>query len=102
MLTTEQFFAAFDAAGFLHSASWTPSGGGAPQTASVRFMTISHDGLSNQVSVTDYTIQYPQSQLSGLKRGETLVIGAASYKVRETPVLQLDGTRVEAHLERLP
>jgi hypothetical protein len=100
MLNTDQFFAAFDKAGFLKIAFWSPSTGGAVQTPKVRFKAPTQDALSGEVKSIDYSIEYPASVLVGLKRGEPIVIDGVLYTVREDPESQLDGTRREAKLRR--
>lgn len=100
MLATDQFFAAFDKAGFLKTASWAPSLGGDIQTPKVRFKASSQDALSGDVKTIDYTIEYPSTVLIGLKRGEVLTIDGAQYTVRESPEIHLDGTLVAAKLRK--
>jgi hypothetical protein len=100
MLTTEQFFAAFDKAGFLKIAFWSPSAGGAVHTPKVRFKAPTQDALSGDVTSIDYSIEYPATVLVGLKRGEVLTIDGVQYTVRENPESQLDGTRFEAKLRK--
>jgi len=104
MLSTDKFYESFDKAGFLKTALWTPSvglpGAGVQQSARVRFKAPNRDALSGEFSVTDYTIKYSAAALVGLKRGETLTIESAQYKVREGPHSLLDGSELEAYLAK--
>ena len=100
MLTTEQFYASFDKAGFLKTALWKPSSGAEALEARVRFRAPTDRGLAGEVLTTDYTICYPASVLVGLKRGEVLTIEAQEYTVREGPSSNKDGTESEAKLRK--
>lgn len=100
MLTTEQFFEYAEAAGMTVPASWAPSGGGATQTADVIFKAPSHDVLAGGAFATDPSIQYAAVDLVGLKRGETVTVNGSTYKVREDPQSELDGTRMKVPLTR--
>lgn len=105
MLDTATFFQSFDKAGFLKTALWTPStglpGAGVQQSARVRFKGAAHEAFAGEVATIEYTIEYPAAALIGLKRGETLGIDSANYTVRESPVKQLDGSRLEAKLAKV-
>lgn len=88
-------------------ASWAPSGGGAVQKTDVMFHASNENVLSGDVNSTSYRIQYPASVLVGLKRSEVITVFrdatdlvGVQYTVRETPTLQLDGTRLEASLRK--
>lgn len=100
MLSTEQFFAAFSKAGIVKSLSWCPKSGDAQQTADVIFRAPSRDALAGEFSATDYMIEYPATQLVGLKRGEQVTVESVTYKVREGPHSDLDGSRLKAFLTR--
>ena len=100
MRSTEQFFAAFDRAGILKTALWTPSAGGAQKSAQVRYRAPTQDALSSEVKSVDYSIEYPATVLVGLKRGETITVNGMQFTVRENPESQLDGSRLEAKLRK--
>jgi hypothetical protein len=100
MKSSESFFASFQKAGFLKPASWTPSGGGGPYTANVRFTSPDAEILTGTVVAADYQIEYVTSQLPGLKEGETVVVASVSYKVRTPPTKILDGTVARASLKK--
>jgi hypothetical protein len=105
MLTTDQFFAGFKAAGMTVPAAWTPSGGGPQQTADVIFRARGEDPLGGDAIATAYAILYPATKFVGLKRGETVIINGGAYtgvsfKVREEPKAELDGSRMRAMLEK--
>ena len=74
MLTTEKYFESFDKAGFLKTASWTPSTGGGPYTCKVRFRAPSSVILNGTLRIVDFEIEYPAIQLPGLRQGEQLTI----------------------------
>jgi hypothetical protein len=98
MLTSSEFFEAFDEAGFLKLASWTPSGGGTTKEAQVRYRGPSTDILGDAVRATDHEITYVTDQLPGLAEGERLVIDGETYRVRQKPERQLDGSISRADL----
>lgn len=100
MQTTEAFFEDAKKAGMTKPASWAPSGGGALQAADVIFHASNENVFGGEVSSTNYRIQYAASALVGLKRGEVVTVAGVQYTVRESPVPQLDGTRLEASLRK--
>lgn len=100
MLSTEQFYASFDKAGFLKTALWKPSTGAEAQEARVRFKAPTDQGLAGEALSTDYHITYPASVLIALKRGEVLTIDGQEYTVRESPISHKDGTEFEAKLRK--
>jgi hypothetical protein len=100
MLDTSKFFEAFDRAGFLKTALWTPSAGGAQQSAQVRYRAPTQDALSGGAKSVEYSINYPATLLVGLKRNETITVAGVQFIVRENPESQLDGTRYEALLKK--
>lgn len=100
MLTTEQFYASFDKAGFLKTALWKPSSGAEAQEVRVRFRAPTDHALAGEALSTDYSITYPASILAGLKRGEVVTIGGQDYTVREGPSSNKDGTELEAKLRK--
>ena len=56
------------------------------------------DVLSKRVQTTGYKMQFPSSQLVGIKRGDAVTIAAVNYSVREVNSLD-DGAIYEAELE---
>ena len=100
MLTTEQFYASFDKAGFLKTALWKPSSGAEAQEVRVRFKAPTDHGLAGEALSIDYSITYPASVLAGLKRGEVVTIDGQDYTVREGPSSHKDGTELEAKLRK--
>lgn len=101
MLTSAEFFESFDEAGFLKSASWTPSGGGAPYTAKVRYRAPSVVVLDGGLRTIDHEIQFVTAQLPGLAEGEQITVDGLLYRVRERPEQILDGTVSRAELARV-
>lgn len=83
MLSTEQFFEAFNRAGFLTDATWTPSNGSAAQTARVDFRSAALSLLGDAVSATQYQMSYPASKFADLREGETVAIEGKAYRVLE-------------------
>lgn len=85
---------AVDAQAFLAdfgvAASWSPSAGGPAVTGLVLLDSPDEvqdgDAISRQYLATFETAAWP-----GLKRGEVLVIGSASYRLRTDPRLESDG-----------
>lgn len=103
MITTEDFYSAFDAAGFLQTALWTPSAGGAQLSAQVRFRAAERDVLTGEQRSADYTMRFPASALPGITRGELVEISgpnlaSATYRLRENPGKRIDGSELEAPL----
>lgn len=101
MQTTDKFFESFKKAGMTRPALWTPAVGGPQQSADVLFRAPTRDVLSGDATSTDFSIRYPASLFPGLKRGETITVSGAPFKVRENPHSELDGTRMMALLEEV-
>lgn len=101
MLPTADFYAAAARAGMTRAVAWTPSGGGAEQTADVMFREPVRDVLSGEAFTTEPSISYPTTQLVGLLRGETITVAGVSYKVREDPRSELDGSRMTVPLSKV-
>lgn len=100
MLDTETFYQSFDAAGFLKTATWTPSGGLVQPDVKVRYQAHGEDVLSGEAISNKYTIRYPATRLIGMKRGDQVVIEAVQYTVREQPRLLKNGSELEAELRK--
>ena len=102
MLTSDQFFASFDKAGFLKTALWTPAGGGAGASRQARFRSPTEEALSGQALVTDYSIEYPASAFPapGVKRGDKITVEGVDYTAREDPRKRLDGSVLRVLLKK--
>jgi hypothetical protein len=104
MLDTSKFFEAFDKAGFLKPALWTPSSGlpgaGIQQSAQVRYRQPSADVLAGDAFAEAYSISYPSTVFPGLRRGETVTVDGVQFKLREDPRRELDGSRCLAQLSK--
>lgn len=82
-IDAQEIYNALDHAGLLVSASWTPVS--LPtETRKVYFRESDQDVLGGVGAMTrEYLIEYPSDFFPNLKRGETMVIGGANYKVIE-------------------
>lgn len=102
MQTTEQFFAASKRAGMTRTVLWTPSAGGAEQSADALFRDVSEEVLGSAAFAYDVSISYPVTKLVGLKRGESITVDGVAFKVREDPRSDIgNGTRMKATLARV-
>ncbi|MGH8700062.1 MAG: head-tail joining protein [Burkholderiales bacterium] len=99
LLYSEDLSVFFQFADFALEASWTPSAGGAPQTAQVLLDAPDEQLLEGAVQSRDYAITYAVTQLTGLKPGETLSVDGVSYTVREVAALD-DGAVLRATLTK--
>lgn len=95
-------FAAMQEEGMTVGASYVPPAGGATQAPQVVFDapgSVAALGDSG-VIVTDPTITYPSTVLTGLTGGDEITIDGTDYAVRE--VVQLDdGMIMQARLARM-
>jgi hypothetical protein len=85
----QDFFAAED---FAVAATWTPSAGGAQQSAAVIFDTpdellLANAGQYTGVMSTEYAMLLNATDFPLLKTGETVNVAGANYKVREARLL---------------
>lgn len=102
--TAEQFFDAFDRAGFLVGAVWTPSTGGAPIMARVDLRSGESELLDDH-SAFRYEIIFPATAFPGLLsavdygRIENITVEGIVYRVREVLQDDADGT-LRATLQR--
>lgn len=102
MLTSDKFFESFDQAGFLKSASWTPSFGGDPFTdVKVRLRMPDVAILEGFVVASEPEIDYVTAQLPGLREAEQLVVDGVLYAVRKAPTRRLDGSVSRAELKKV-
>lgn len=97
---TEDMNVFFDAAVFAVTASFTPSGGGAVQSAAVIFDAITADVLDGDSLSDEFTITYPASDLLGVRAGDYGTIEGVSYRVREI-MLTADGKLKMARLSKV-
>lgn len=101
MDTSDEFFEAFDEAGFLKPASWTPSGGGGPYAPKVRYRAPSTVVLDGGLRTVDHEIEFVTAQLPGLAEGEQITVDGVLFRVRQKPEQLLDGTVSRAELARV-
>ena len=80
---------------FSVTATWTPSTGGAQQTAPVIFDQPDVDLASGMVISRDYKITMLASGFPGINRSEVITINAVNYTVRESPRQIDDGAMLE-------
>ncbi|MGH8521947.1 MAG: head-tail joining protein [Gammaproteobacteria bacterium] len=99
MAFTEDLAVFFSTADFAVTATWTPSGGGAQQTAQVILDTPDEELLDGRVLSREYAITYRAGQLTGLKGAELITVDAIAYTVREVGALQ-DGKIMRATLRK--
>lgn len=90
----------FDTAGFAVSATFTPSAGGAAQTASVILDSPTEEVFGGEGLSNEYLITYPTSSLVGIRKGDTGVIEGITYRVREVRLLD-DGKLKTATLSKV-
>lgn len=90
------FFAEFAVA-----ASWTPSAGGAVQSARVLFDQPGELALGDSVLIGNTCqITYPQGRLVGLEAGDVLTVDGQPCRVRERPRRIEDGALMQALVSR--
>lgn len=65
------------------AATWTPSTGGAQQTATVIFDQPDIDLVSGMILSRDYKIVLPTSSFAGIDNGEVITVAGIPYTVRE-------------------
>jgi len=93
----EDFFAAFEEAGMLTDALYTPSLGDA-RTVKVGFAQPDTLLLNEMVQVAQYQIEYETAVMPDLADGESIVIGGETYLVRGEPQKKGDGYYSTAEL----
>lgn len=69
---------------FGSSVSWSPSAGGATQTAAAIFEKPDENIMGDRVRSRDYQLTLRSDRLQGCDTGETVVVASASYTVRES------------------
>ncbi len=99
MAFTENLAPFFSTADFAVTATWTPSGGGAQQTAQVILDTPDEELRDGRVLSREYAITYRADQLIGLKGAEVVTVDGTAYTVREVSSLE-DGKIMRASLRK--
>lgn len=99
MAFPENLAAFFSTADFAVTATWTPSAGGAQQTAQVLLDQPDEEILDGRVFSREYAILYRIDQLIGLKPGEVITVDGIAYTVREAGALQ-DGKILRATMRK--
>ncbi|MDQ3562857.1 MAG: hypothetical protein M3436_01530 [Pseudomonadota bacterium] len=99
MAFSENLAAFFSTADFAASATWTPSGGGAQQTAEVILDTPDQELVDGRVLSREYVITYRADQFVGIKGAETVTVSGTAYTVREVTALE-DGQIMRASLRK--
>lgn len=100
MLTSAEFFEAFDRAGMLVDCIWNPSTGAPQETARVDFRLPDENLFGDELSATRYTITYPDTVLIGLDEDEQLIINGDNYYVTVEPRRVQEGTTMRAWLKK--
>jgi uncharacterized protein (DUF2237 family) len=85
----------FNAAEFASVATW------GAYTASVILDKPTEDILGAKAQSNEYAITMPAYQFPGINRGDQLVIGADTFKVRESPDFISDGSLKHLKLTKL-
>jgi hypothetical protein len=99
VLSTEGFYAEFEAAGWLNAATWQPSIGGPVLTAQVRLTVQDATVLGGDQRSNEWAMQYPARVFPELRRNEVVTISGTDYRVREDPHPVVgDGTELEVPL----
>jgi hypothetical protein len=93
----QDFFAVED---FAIVALWTPSAGGAQQSANVIYDSPDQGIWGDTVMTTEYAITMRAADFPGLKGGETIIAAGATFKVRELRLLD-DGALKRATLSKV-
>ena len=96
----EQVYEAAANARLLKECVWHPSGGSAPQTATVGFTAPDETLLDGLTSSTEYVMSYPGSVFRGLAVRDTVEIGGALFQVRDIRAVG-DGSEIRVKLTKL-
>lgn len=100
MFNPNIFWSAFSRAGMLTAATYQPAAGPAIPVQ-VGFTQPDVLLLGDMVQSTDYAIEYQTADMPALASGETITIGATTYKVRRNPEKKGDGTFSHVLLTKL-
>ena len=87
-------------ADFALDATWTPAGGSA-QAGKVILDAPDAMVLGDMVISTETTLVFKSAQWSGIDEGQTVVIGSASYRLRQRPQAFDDGQLVRVEVAKL-
>jgi len=101
MFDPNVFWSAFGRAGLLTGAVYRPAAGPAVPGIQVGFTRPDVLLLGDMVQSTDYAIEYQTADMPALAIGETLAIGADTYRVRRNPEKKGDGTFSHVLLTKL-
>lgn len=96
----EDIGAFFDQSEFAVQAVFTPTGGGAPVSASVLFNAQTQDIFGDAVLTDEYSIVYPVTSLVGVKSGDQGTVNGIGYRIRDIR-MKADGALVTAKLSKL-
>lgn len=99
MAFTEDMSVFFNTAEFAVQATFSPSGGGAQESALVILDAPSEPVLGGDSMSTEYAIQYSATDLPSIKRGDSGFVDGIAYKVREVRTID-DGRIKRAMLSR--
>lgn len=95
MITAAEFYEHFAAAGFTVPLTW------GALTQQVNLISPDDILLGGDIQSREYEVEYPSTALPGLAAGQTIVIGADSYKVRTPPFQIHSGAFTRARLTKL-
>lgn len=77
---------------FGQPATLAPQGGGAAVTGAAILDLPGTTVVDGQLLATDYSLRFPLATFPAIKRGDTVVVGGASYTVREgAQLIGVDG-----------
>lgn len=91
----------FSADEFALEATFTPSAGGADETAHVIFNSPTEDVFGGDTRSHEYEMKYPATSLPSIRKGDTGTIEGVQYKLRETPRMIADGRLKSAKLAKV-
>lgn len=87
-------------ADFGTATSWTPSAGGAAVTG-LMILDMPDEVTDAEIISRQYQATFETSAWPGLERGEQIVIGGVTYRLRTDPRLQGDGVFSVAPLSKV-
>ncbi len=94
---TSRFFAAFERVGFLKEVT-VMTGDSAGVILQAGYEEPTKVVLDGMVSTSDYRIEY-EAAAASLKRGDTVLIGAITFRLKQKPSAGRDGAFSAAFLE---
>ena len=98
MFGADRFWSAFARAGMLSTAKYRPVEGGELVTVEVGFSRPDGLMMSEMVQVMQPTMEFPASQMPGVKDGIEVEVDGVMYTVRGQPMSKGDGTFKVAEL----